>query len=261
MKVFLSWSGPQSQALAQRLHSWLPELLQFVEPWMSSEDIAKGSRWLNGITTELEVVRFGIPCITPANFSSPWLCFEAGAMSFAKGIGPQHVAPLLFGLTPNQVVGPLSHFQATTFNRAEMRKLADTMNSASGNTSVDSARLDKQFERLWPELQTAVQEILAAPDQATPKRDPDDVLEEILGGVRSLLRDQARLAEKITEQTVSSAWRSGSWASVGSKGRGKDSEPDEFVATLEKLDRQSIGPTVSVAYPAQVKPDTREPQN
>lgn len=32
MKVFISWSGERSQALAQALRDWLPLVLHFVEP-------------------------------------------------------------------------------------------------------------------------------------------------------------------------------------------------------------------------------------
>ena len=46
MKIFISWSGEKSRRIALMLREWFPNVLNAVEPFVSSEDIAKGSRWV-----------------------------------------------------------------------------------------------------------------------------------------------------------------------------------------------------------------------
>lgn len=60
MKVFLSWSVEVSRRMARVLRDWLPSVLQFAEPYVSSEDIDKGVRWGTDIAKELESSEFGV---------------------------------------------------------------------------------------------------------------------------------------------------------------------------------------------------------
>src|SRR5205807_1107469 len=52
MKVFISWSGSRSHKVALILRNWLPSVLQHVDPWLSSEDIDKGARWIVELGTQ-----------------------------------------------------------------------------------------------------------------------------------------------------------------------------------------------------------------
>lgn len=54
MDIFISWSGERSKALAEALRSWLPKVIQNLNPWISVSDIEKGARWLIDISEKLE---------------------------------------------------------------------------------------------------------------------------------------------------------------------------------------------------------------
>ena len=75
MKVFISWSGERSHALAQALHDWIPLVLHNVEPWLSEADIEAGERWADAVAKELSDSNFGIICVTRENVGSPWVLF------------------------------------------------------------------------------------------------------------------------------------------------------------------------------------------
>ncbi|MGZ4829279.1 MAG: toll/interleukin-1 receptor domain-containing protein [Candidatus Angelobacter sp.] len=119
LKVFISWSGGTSKAIAEAIYCWLPQVIQSITPWMSTEDISAGTRWSAAIAGELETAHFGIICVTPDNVNAPWLQFEAGALS--KTLANAFVCPYIFGLHPSELKGPLAQFQAVLrvlFHRA-----------------------------------------------------------------------------------------------------------------------------------------------
>jgi len=71
MKVFISWSGPFSKQVAELLRDWVGDVLQGVQPWISSEDIEKGSFWFGEISNQLAETSFGIICLTTENKDAP----------------------------------------------------------------------------------------------------------------------------------------------------------------------------------------------
>ena len=91
MKVFLGWSGSASHKVALAFHGWLLNVIQAIKPYISSEDIAEGARWSTEIAKELESSNFGIIFVTKENVHSPWINFEAGALS--REIEKSHVTP------------------------------------------------------------------------------------------------------------------------------------------------------------------------
>ncbi len=95
--------------LASALYTWLPSVLQSVKPFLSSEDVDKGARWAVEVSKELEGSGYGVLCVTRENVATPWLNFEAGALS--KAFDTARVVPLLLDLSPTDVVGPLTMFR------------------------------------------------------------------------------------------------------------------------------------------------------
>ena len=63
MKVFVSWSGNASHDVAKALKDWLPNVIQAVDVFLSSEDIAKGSVWFHELGEVLDEsgVRHSVP--------------------------------------------------------------------------------------------------------------------------------------------------------------------------------------------------------
>ena len=183
MKVFISWSGAVSQNVALALRDWLPNVLQIIEPYVSSEDIDKGARWSTDISRELQDSSFGILCITAENIDAPWVNFEAGALS--KSLEQSRVTPFLFGVQRTDVTGPLLQFQSTLAEKEDVRKLVRSLNQACNSQALDEARVDAIFEVWWPKLEETLAAI-SEPKPATknPSRPPGDLMAEILELVR-----------------------------------------------------------------------------
>lgn len=186
MRVFISWSGDTSKSIAEALRAWLPSVLQAVKPYFSPDDIAKGSRWSSEIAKELEECQVGLLCLTTSNLEAPWLMFEAGALS--KSLSAARVCPLLFGVDPSDVKGPLVQFQAAPFSKEEMKKAVKTMNLELGASALSADVLENVFEKWWPELESKVEKILAEIPDSKKKsvRSDRDILEEILARVRAV---------------------------------------------------------------------------
>ena len=185
MNIFLSWSGSLSHNVAQALAHWIPQVVQAVKPWLSSQDIDKGARWFEEIGTSLSKTDFGILCLTSTNILSPWILFEAGALS--KSLDQSRVCPILINVTNTDLQGPLAQFNTAGVNRVEIYRLVETLNA---RLQAESKRTDIQlaqaFEVWWPHLENKLAEAvqLAKEEErharTAPKRKVEDVLNELL---------------------------------------------------------------------------------
>lgn len=188
MNVFLAWSGESSHRTALLLHEWLPDVLQRVKAFLSSEDIDKGRRWQGDLAQQVEVADFAIICLTPDNLKSEWIHFEAGAVSRQAREG--RVSSLLVGVKAQDVRDPLGQFQNTPATETEVRKLVGTLNKLLGAEALSERQLSKAFETHWPELESGLKgavSTISAP--AVPKRPTEEVMAEILENTR----EQGRL--------------------------------------------------------------------
>lgn len=157
MDVFISWSGKRSKAFARALAKWLHTVHHYLKPWMSDKDLRKGDRWLSVIGNKLSQYYVGIICVTPENVDSPWLLFEAGALS--KALGESRICPLLLGMQPSELNGPLSQFQATTFGKDEILKLVLSLNDELGKDKLETDIVRTSFGKFWPDLESEVAKV------------------------------------------------------------------------------------------------------
>jgi hypothetical protein len=175
MKIFLSWSGNASRKVAECLSHWLPTVIQAVEPFISVHSIEKGERWHHSVSTNLDGVDFGIVILTKANLKSPWINFEAGALS--KNIKDEaRLVPLLVDITDSDLINhPLSHFQYVRMDRAEFLKLFRQINKMTSRP-LSETRLDETFGVWFEQFFDPLREIksddeLGEAGESKPRRD------------------------------------------------------------------------------------------
>jgi TIR domain len=186
MKVFISWSGQTSKNIAEIFRQWLPTVIQIAIPYYSPDDITKGTRWNSEISLELNESKIGIICLTKDNLESPWIMFEAGALS--KNIDNSKVCPILFGLEPTDIQGPLVQFQAARFNKEEIKKVVRMINAEGGDNALNSETFEQVFEVWWPKLSERIELELKNINHHASKsvRKERDILEEILSLTRTI---------------------------------------------------------------------------
>lgn len=202
MRVFLSWSG-NSRGIAEVLCRWLPQVLQPLDPWMSTEDIAKGARSLQAIDDALLSTTAGIVCVTRENQNAPWLAFEAGML--ARDRERSRVSAFLVDLKPTDLApSPLSMLQATVCRQEDVLRLVKSLNDALGEGNrVPADRLERSFEKWWPDLEGEIAEIDLSVDEPTPPASTDEVLELLLTTAKEtqerLVRMDSRLLPPDTQ--------------------------------------------------------------
>lgn len=186
MKVFMSWSGDLSKAVAELLSNWIKCVVQATDPWISTS-IDRGAVWSSTINNELKEASFGIVCLTHENKDKPWILFESGAL--AKGLAENRVCTFLIDLQPHDIGTPLSQFNATLPDRAGLWSLVATLNNGSAN-GLPVKVLEQMFEVHFPIFEERFKKAIADhPMKEKPApRSEESILGEILDSVRGLDR-------------------------------------------------------------------------
>lgn len=186
MKVFISWSGDRSRAVASMLSDWLQCVIQACRPWISTRDIDRGALWFSEIGQQLSDTTIGVVCLTHENKNRPWILFETGAL--AKGLSSSRVCTFLVDLQPGDLDDPLAQFNHTLPNQDSVWGLVRTLNGSAGAASLPDRVLREVFDTYWPKFQANFAAALAAhqpPVPAGPKSE-QDLLAELLDLTRSL---------------------------------------------------------------------------
>ena len=188
MKVFISWSGNRSRAVAEVISDWIKCVLQASEPWISTRHIERGSLWFSEINEKLRDVSIGIVCLTQENKNKPWILFEAGAL--AKGLSGSRVCTFLIDLQPAELTDPLAQFNHTQPDENSVWELVRTLNSGLAEKALEERVLEKIFDVYWPQFVEDFGRALAdnQPQEVIEPRSQNDLLSEILDNTRSLGR-------------------------------------------------------------------------
>ena len=186
MKIFVSWSGDRSKAIATLLSDWIKCVIQASRPWISTRDIDRGALWFSEIGDQLKETSVGIICLTQENKNRPWILFEAGAL--AKGLSSSRVCTFLIDLKPADLEDPLAQFNHTFSDRDSIWGLVQTLNGSLGSSSLDERILAQIFETYWPQFEA---KFAAAIAQSPPREKPEprtekNLLGEILENTRYL---------------------------------------------------------------------------
>ena len=173
LEVFVSWSRPGSHQTALAFVDWLPLVLPGVKPWLSSEDITKGTPWFASISEQLQKSAACLICITPENVGSPWLFYEAGAIAHA--MPGALICPYLIGVDPSQIAGtPLGQYQVTRFDKDDTWRLIRSLNHKLP-TPHHGQLLQGNFDANWSSLQ---RKLVKVSEKTTPPKQtetPDEI--------------------------------------------------------------------------------------
>ena len=149
--VFLSWSGPDSQAISIAFKALLLAIdPRRIDPFHSA-DMESADPWRDQIKKAVARSHVAVLCLVPPSLSSTWLMYEAGA--FFEG-GDTYL--LACGVDDEALKDtPLEAFQLKDArNSKSVRGLARLLLKPA-----DAAAFDKKFDEAWPAFDAVVKNI------------------------------------------------------------------------------------------------------
>lgn len=242
--LFLSWSGDYSREVATFMRIWLRDVVPVARPWMSSEDISKGSLWPVEINARLVDCRGAVIFLTQENVQASWLLFESGALF--KGMQDRPICTFLCDLEP-PLLGPLAQFQATTPGHDDVFRLVASLQGSLDETP--DPRLEARFEKYWPDLEKELAKIArnrVAFGRPLKRATTHDLFEEILAANRTTLRQlhsiELRLNKTLpqTEQdrTIERDWHTHLGPGIHRQGRFTDNAYFKLLGFLQVFESE-----------------------
>lgn len=159
MKIFISWSKPNSNGVAIALKKFIEKVFegqQQIDFFISSEDIYSGVNWFEKVSLELRSSNLAIICLTKENKFSKWLDFESGAIAF-NGQNAL-VCPFLFNLDSLEESNPLKQYQVTGNNKKDILKLVQQIAHGAG-TNLSKGHFTDIFHSNFKRLQNELKRI------------------------------------------------------------------------------------------------------
>jgi hypothetical protein len=197
--VFISWSGENARVVACAVKKAVEVALPGTEPFVSEQDIAKGSKGTDVISSKLEEAFAGVICVTRENKERPWILFEAGALSNSLG-ARERVCPLLIDVDKFEVSEPLSLFQMTVHDKEDVLRMFRMLNASMPEIHrAAEALLAQRFDLVWPELSREItaQRSSASKSDPVAKVNTAQALVQILESVGEIRRGQIDTEEAI----------------------------------------------------------------
>lgn len=118
--VFIAWSKGRGKAIAELIKTAL-KVTAGIDAFVSSKDMEAGRAWFTEIQSQLNAASVGVLCLTSDSIDSPWVHFEAGALS--RDVYGKRVIPVLFDIEMQKLSGPLASLECLDWKQSGLRGL------------------------------------------------------------------------------------------------------------------------------------------
>jgi hypothetical protein len=154
VRVFLSWSGERSKALAMALEESIGTLSDRIEPWISDE-LEPGVEWASALIPQIQQARFAILCLTNRNMTAPWIAFETGA--YYTSPLREGVIPFLLDIDADELPFPIGLFQSL---KADWKGTKALLTRLGRLVDLDADAVEERMVTgIWPQLHDRIDAI------------------------------------------------------------------------------------------------------